>query len=272
MTDGYFNYLAVDTTGKSLKLLLLYRDKVYFVSNQSEGSHSQTLIPEIDKLLKGAGCGLQNLDCVGVVTGPGSFTGTRIGIAAVKGLCRPLNIPAVPVNNFMLSAYNECADESGRYRACFDAEIKGGGMIPCAGLYPLYLQNSYAEGKFKFDIDINREASGEFRVTAKDNGRAAAHYLFLETPDFIELTDLEVRREYRRIGLGRLLMQDLKERAAALGKEKIFLEVRAGNERAVKLYEKAGFLAYGVRKGYYPDGEDGVLYQHTVNDVLLAQK
>jgi len=97
-----------------------------------------------------------------------------------------------------------------------------------------------------------------FCVTAKDNGRQAAFYRYSDAPDFIELLDLEVRREYRRVGLGRLLMRDLKERAAALGKEKIFLEVRTGNERAIKLYEKAGFSAYAVRKGYYPDGEDAV--------------
>ena len=259
------DYLAIDTTGKSLKLLLSYGGKAYFVSDKSENSHSQTLIPQIEKLLAGAGCGLKDLGCVGVVIGPGSFTGTRIGIAAVKGLCRPRNIPVVPVNNFILKAYNEYGGESECYRACFDAQIKGGGMIPCGELYPLYLQNSYAEGEFKFDIGIEREASGQFSVTAKDGGRTVAYYRFIDAPDFIELTDLEVRREYRRIGLGRLLMQDLKERAANSGKEKIFLEVRAGNERAIKLYEKAGFQAYGVRKGYYPDGEDGVLYQHIVN-------
>ena len=255
------NYLAIDTTGKHLKLLLVFKGKEYFVFEGGENSHSVTLIPEIDKLFLSAGCGLKDMDCIGTVVGPGSFTGTRIGVAAVKGLCGPLGIPVVPVNFFQINAerktQNADCEEKIIYKACFDSEIKDGGMIPSAELYPLYLQNSYAEGKFKFDFDIaGLKIAGQFRVTVKDNGRITAHYSFTEAPDFFEILEFEVRREYRRIGLGKLMLQDIKERAVRAGKEKIFLEVRTGNERAIKLYEKAGFRVYATRKAYYPNGED----------------
>ena len=42
----------------------------------------------------------------------------------------------------------------------------------------------------------------------------------------------------------------------------IHLEVRIGNSAAVSLYEKAGFKRVGVRKGYYDDGEDALLYTY----------
>lgn len=278
-----YKYLVVDTTENRLKLMLKYGGKVFFVSGETVESHSQNLLVETAKLLNRAECGLKDLDCIGINIGPGSFTGIRIGVATVKGLCRPWGLPAVPVNKNMLEAYNDYADESEKYRACFDNEIKCGGMIPAEELYPLYLQNSAAEGEFKFDFEfpgkgdyetllklekayfdgpcvLDFNAPNQTIVAAKDRGRIAGYYCFSEAPDFIELLTVAVRREYRRIGLGRILMADLIERAGASGKKKIFLEVRLGNERAIKLYEKAGFKRFSVRKGYYPDGEDAICF------------
>lgn len=60
-------------------------------------SHSNTLLREIDTLLKRARRDLAEVDLFAVATGPGSFTGLRIGIATVKGLAFTLNRPCVPV-------------------------------------------------------------------------------------------------------------------------------------------------------------------------------
>ena len=65
--------------------------------------------------------------------------------------------------------------------------------------------------------------------------------------------------QYRRQGLGRLLLKKMMEAFQEKGGRKLFLEVRAFNATAQKLYESAGFLPLSVRKKYYPDGEDALV-------------
>ncbi len=61
-------------------------------------THSQTLMPMIEDSLRNAGISLENVDALAVAVGPGSFTGVRIGVAAVKGLAFPGDLPCVPVS------------------------------------------------------------------------------------------------------------------------------------------------------------------------------
>jgi tRNA threonylcarbamoyladenosine biosynthesis protein TsaB len=60
--------------------------------------HSRRLFGEIDAVLEDAGCGRSQIDCIAVTTGPGSFTGLRIGLSAAKGLCMGLGIELVAVS------------------------------------------------------------------------------------------------------------------------------------------------------------------------------
>ena len=69
-------------------------------------THSQTLLPMADAALKGAGVTLDDIDCIAVNNGPGSFTGVRIGVAAVKGLAQMRNIPCVGISTLEALAYN----------------------------------------------------------------------------------------------------------------------------------------------------------------------
>ncbi len=61
-------------------------------------THSQTLLPLITDMLKNASLTLQDIQVLAVAVGPGSFTGVRIGVAAVKGLAFPADIPCVAVS------------------------------------------------------------------------------------------------------------------------------------------------------------------------------
>jgi len=65
--------------------------------------------------------------------------------------------------------------------------------------------------------------------------------------------------DYRRQGLGRLLLQFLIERAGAAGASEVTLEVRAGNREAQTLYETMGFTRVGIRKRYYRDNHEDAL-------------
>ena len=92
------NILAVDTAGKTAAVAVLRDDVLLYEAQCNNGlTHSETLLPMIDTALKAAGLTVDDLDVLGVTNGPGSFTGLRIGLAVVKGLALPRQIPCAGV-------------------------------------------------------------------------------------------------------------------------------------------------------------------------------
>ena len=69
-------------------------------------THSQTLMQMIINTLDNSATKLCDIDQIAVAVGPGSFTGLRIGISAVKGLAAPNNMPCVPVSTLEGMAEN----------------------------------------------------------------------------------------------------------------------------------------------------------------------
>ena len=69
-------------------------------------THSQTLMPMLDKLVSMTELDLKSLTALAVSSGPGSFTGLRIGSATAKGLAEALEIPIIPVPTLDALAYN----------------------------------------------------------------------------------------------------------------------------------------------------------------------
>lgn len=74
------------------------------------------------------------------------------------------------------------------------------------------------------------------------------------------LLNLAVAPAFRRRGLARELVRGVLGRAAERGCRRATLEVRKGNDHALRLYESLGFVAVGVRPRHYSDGEDAVIY------------
>ncbi len=100
-------FLAIDTSGKRLTVVC-ENDGVFVASDcDCAMQHSVRLFPEIDGVLSRAGVALADLDFIACVVGPGSFTGIRIGISAVKGLCFGAGKRAVAVTSFDALAYAE---------------------------------------------------------------------------------------------------------------------------------------------------------------------
>lgn len=71
-----------------------------------------------------------------------------------------------------------------------------------------------------------------------------------------EILTIAVDPNHRRSGLGRSLLAAASDRATRQGGEALFLEVSVANQAALALYEKAGFVRVGLRRGYYR-GADG---------------
>ncbi len=69
-------------------------------------THSQTLLPMIESVLKSAQWEIDDIDLFAVSNGPGSFTGVRIGVATVKGLAFGKDIPCAGVSTLEALAYN----------------------------------------------------------------------------------------------------------------------------------------------------------------------
>jgi tRNA threonylcarbamoyladenosine biosynthesis protein TsaB len=97
--------LACDTSTKWGRFALVQGDEVlgYRPLNVS-GSYADALLPVIEDMLAQAGRRIQDLTAVGVTTGPGSFTGVRIGVATAKGLAWGLGCELVGVTSLAAMA------------------------------------------------------------------------------------------------------------------------------------------------------------------------
>ncbi|MBE7081336.1 MAG: tRNA (adenosine(37)-N6)-threonylcarbamoyltransferase complex dimerization subunit type 1 TsaB [Clostridiales bacterium] len=117
------NYLAVDTSGKNLTILICKEDKVYkYYDSECGHQHSTTLMPQIEKLASEVGFDFKKADFFSAVVGAGSFTGIRIGVSTVKAMCFAYNKPCLAITSFDTLAYN---DFSGKVLAIIDAKHNG---------------------------------------------------------------------------------------------------------------------------------------------------
>lgn len=80
-------------------------------------THSRTLLPLVDSMLKNCGASLKEVEVIAVAAGPGSFTGLRIGVATAKGLAWPEDKPCAPCSTLESMAW-PLAHLEGRVIVC----------------------------------------------------------------------------------------------------------------------------------------------------------
>ena len=91
--------LAFETSAKAASVALSDGAKLLGENYQNTGlTHSQTLLPMAQELLKSCGKTPEQVEAVAVAAGPGSFTGIRIGVSASKGLAFAVAKPAIGVS------------------------------------------------------------------------------------------------------------------------------------------------------------------------------
>lgn len=99
--------LAIDTSTKAGAVALVSGDELLAEESvRDSGAHAIWLMPAIDRVMKGAGVELKDIDLFALAIGPGSFTGLRIGVSTVKGLAWPLKKPVVGVSTLKALAMN----------------------------------------------------------------------------------------------------------------------------------------------------------------------
>jgi tRNA threonylcarbamoyladenosine biosynthesis protein TsaB len=116
--------LAADTSGKQGSIALAHglnngKCEVIEVVPLTGGTFSAQLVPQVAALLSKHGFKKQDIDALAVASGPGSFTGLRVGLAAIKGLAEILEKPIATVS--MLEAVAIAGGMQGRVLALLDA-------------------------------------------------------------------------------------------------------------------------------------------------------
>ncbi|HWP79352.1 MAG TPA: tRNA (adenosine(37)-N6)-threonylcarbamoyltransferase complex dimerization subunit type 1 TsaB [Candidatus Acidoferrum sp.] len=98
--------LGLDSTGKSASVALVRDGAVTAEKFQNSGyTHSETLAPMLDELLRETGTTAGQIDLIAVTAGPGSFTGIRIGLATVKGFAFAHDTPCQAISTLSCLAY-----------------------------------------------------------------------------------------------------------------------------------------------------------------------
>lgn len=99
--------LSFDTSSNVASVAICDDEKLICeITVNNKKTHSQTLMPMIDSALKQSDLEISDIELIASANGPGSFTGLRIGVSAVKGLAHAKNIPVVGVSILKAMAYN----------------------------------------------------------------------------------------------------------------------------------------------------------------------
>jgi tRNA threonylcarbamoyladenosine biosynthesis protein TsaB len=99
------NILAFDTCFDACSVCVARGGEVSASARERfETGHAERLVPMIDEVMARAGVGFADIDRIAVTIGPGTFTGTRIGIAAARGLALTTGIAMVGVSSLTVMA------------------------------------------------------------------------------------------------------------------------------------------------------------------------
>jgi tRNA threonylcarbamoyladenosine biosynthesis protein TsaB len=147
--------LAIDTSGREGSLALVRDESILELLPLAGRQYSAELVPQLAGVLERQNVSKQDIEAYAVVSGPGSFTGLRVGIATVKGLAEVFQRPVASVS--MLEAIALTTMQPGKVIAAMDA-----------GRREVYV--------------------GEYEV-ARDRGAKCERELLMAAEEFSELLD-----------------------------------------------------------------------------------
>ena len=103
--------LALETSTETASVALLDGDRLHERSVAGRPGHSETILPEIRRLLDEAGVPLEALDAIAFGAGPGAFTGLRLACGVAQGLAMGLGKPVIPVGTLAALA-SQCPHDA----------------------------------------------------------------------------------------------------------------------------------------------------------------
>lgn len=119
--------LAIDTSEQACSVALIDGGRVLDASSELIGrGHAERLLPLIEERLAAGGLGYGSLSRIAVTTGPGTFTGLRIGLSVARGLALALDLPCIGLTGLQVLAAQALAkNQAGNM--CVHAVITGRG-------------------------------------------------------------------------------------------------------------------------------------------------
>ena len=107
MNKTTIKILALDSTAEVSSVAVCDGDRLLSeITINTGNTHSETLLPSVEEALRMAQLSVDKIDLFACTTGPGSFTGVRIGAATIKGLAYGTNRPCASVSTLEALAYN----------------------------------------------------------------------------------------------------------------------------------------------------------------------
>ena len=100
------NLLAIESSSRKLSIGLKKEAKITKLHSDKINDSANSLPILSKKIIKDASLSFQDLDAICISSGPGSFTGLRVGMSYAKGLALALDIPVIPISTFDVLAYN----------------------------------------------------------------------------------------------------------------------------------------------------------------------
>lgn len=107
------------------------------------------------------------------------------------------------------------------------------------------------------------ESPGSLALLASSGQETAGYIVARQITDTAEILNLAVLPEWRERGLGHRLLADMLDQLWSRGADEVYLEVRASNHAALRLYGAAGFIEVGHRRGYYDHPTEDALVLRT---------
>lgn len=105
-----------------------------------------------------------------------------------------------------------------------------------------------------------------YLVAKLDDGQVVGYLSMLDLDIEGEILRIAVRKQYRRRGIARALINFIIDNLKTNHYQKLYLEVKSTNIEAIKLYEHMGFEKINIRKNYYAHGEDAYNYVMLLED------
>lgn len=110
-----------------------------------------------------------------------------------------------------------------------------------------------------FEEIVDKEDATYYLAEDVDNGKIVGGLVIFHILDEGDITNVAVAEDYRGQGIATSLMEYALEQGEAEGILDFTLEVRAGNEPAIRVYEKNGFEGVGIRPGFYEEPKEDAL-------------
>ena len=105
------NLLGIESSSRKLSVGLMKEDSFSELHSEKINDTANSLPILSKKIINNASLSFENLDAICISSGPGSFTGLRVGMSYAKGIAMALDIPIVPVSTFDSLAFNNSSEE-----------------------------------------------------------------------------------------------------------------------------------------------------------------